>query len=171
MYIYLESTDTALEVPHPHPTRLPARRSASSFFFFFFFLGFVPTRLDSCRIGFNSRRTRLIRPESGCIGHIRSYPKSALNMAGKAETCLLLYFFCELRHSDVFFKNILIVKIYIKYNKNIFNNFLIVESRCTCNPTFSKIAEPCTCTRVPKCTRASYKYIYIYIYIFIVACA
>ena len=100
----LESTDAAPEVPHPHPTRLPARRTASAIFFFF--LGFAPTRLDSCRIGFDSRRTRLIQPKSGRIGHIglyrpvadtaetrRKQPKSALNMAEKAETCILLSFF------------------------------------------------------------------------------
>ena len=52
------------------PTRLPARRTASGFFFFFFFLGFAPMRLDSCRIGFDSRRIGLIRPKSGRIGHI-----------------------------------------------------------------------------------------------------
>ena len=95
------------------PTRLPARRTASAFFFFFFFLGFAPTRLDSCRIGFDSRRIGLIRPKSSRIGHIGSYrpaadtaeigrktagtgrkrPKSALNMAVKAETCILLSFF------------------------------------------------------------------------------
>ena len=136
----LESTDAAPEVPHPspsgtqRPTRLPARRSASGFFFFFFSqihadsTQFAPTRLDSCQIGFDSHQTGLIRPKWGCIRHIRSYrlaadtaetgrkrPKSALNMVGKAETCLLLYFFCESRHSNVFFKNILIVKIYRKY--------------------------------------------------------
>ena len=92
------------------PTRLPARRTASAFFFFSRIRAdsarFAPMRLDSCRIGFNSRRTGLIRPKSGLIGHIRSYrpaadtaktrrkrPKSALNMAGKAETCILLSFF------------------------------------------------------------------------------
>ena len=111
---YLESTDAAPEVPHPRPTRLPARRTASAFFFFFFFfLGFAPTRLDSRRCGSiraesASIRARigLIRPKSGRIGHIGSYrpaantaetrrkrPKSALNMAGKAETCILLSFF------------------------------------------------------------------------------
>ena len=39
--------------------------------FFFFFLGFVLTRLDSCQIGFDLRRTGLIRPESGHIGSYR----------------------------------------------------------------------------------------------------
>ena len=106
---YLESTDAAPEVPHLHPTRLPARRTVSRFFFFFFFLGFAPMRLDSCRIGFDSRRIGLIRPKSGHIGHIGTYrpaadtadtaetgrkrPKSALSMAGKSETCILLSFF------------------------------------------------------------------------------
>ena len=81
---------------------------------------FAPMRLDSCRIGFDSRRIGfnshrigLIRPKSGRIDHIGSYrppadtagtgrktagtgrkrPKSALNMAVKAETCILLSFF------------------------------------------------------------------------------
>ena len=41
-------------------------------------------------------------------------------------SCLLLSLFCKSRHSNVFFKNILIVKIYIEnINKNIFNNFLV----------------------------------------------
>ena len=108
----LESADAAPEVPHPRPTRLPARRTASAFFFFFF-LGFEPMRLDSCQIGFDSRRTGLIQPKSSRIGHIELYwpaadtaetgrkkaetrrklPKSALNMVGKAETCILLSFF------------------------------------------------------------------------------
>ena len=121
----------------------------------------MPTRLDSCQIGFNSRRTRLIQPESGCIGHIRLYLKSALNMAGKSETCLLLYFFCELRHSNVFFKNILIVKIYRKYNKNIFNNFLIVKSRRTCTILFQKLPSPAP---APESRNAPMLHIYIYIY-------
>ena len=114
----LESTGAAPLVPHPRPTRLPARRTASAFFFFFFFFSricadsarFAPMRLDSCQIGFDSRRIGLIRPKSGCIGHIGSYrpaadtgrktartgrkqPKSALNMDVKAETCILLSFF------------------------------------------------------------------------------
>ena len=103
--------------------------------FFFFFsriridsARFALMQLDSCQIGFNSRRTGLIRPKSGRIGHIGSYrpatdtakicrkrPKLTLNMVGKAETCLLLSFFCESRHSNVFFKNILTVKICRKY--------------------------------------------------------
>ena len=116
---------------------------------------FALMRLDSCRIGFDSRRTGLIRPKSSRIGHIGLYRpaadtaetgwkrlKSALNMAGKAKTCLLLSFFCESRHSNVFFKNILIVKIYKKLNKNIFNNFLIAESRRTRTHLFQKLSSP-----------------------------
>ena len=128
--IYLESTDAAPEVPHPRPTRRDAGRGVRRgcprvgprlrFFFFFFFsriradsARFAPIRLDSCRIGFDSRRIGLIRPKSGRIGHIGSYrpaadtakigrktagtgrkrPKSALNMAVKAENCILLSFF------------------------------------------------------------------------------
>ena len=106
----LESTDAAPLVPHPRPTQLPARWTASVFFFFFSdsrrlssiradAARFAPMRLDS-------RRTGLIWPKSGRIGHIRSYrpaantaetrqkrPKSALNMAEKTETCILLSFF------------------------------------------------------------------------------
>ena len=116
----LESTDAAPEVPHPRPMRLPARQTASAFFYIYFFsriradsARFAPMRLDSCRIGFDLRRTGLIRPKLGRIDHIGSYrpaadtaetgrktvethrkwPKLALNMAGKAETCLLLSFF------------------------------------------------------------------------------
>ena len=85
-------------------------------FFFFFFRGFVSTWLDSrrhgsiraeigfdsCRIGFDSCRIgpyrpyRVVsaggqnRPETAEI--YRKRPKSALNMARKAETCLLFFF-------------------------------------------------------------------------------
>ena len=72
---------------------------------FFFFLRFAPTRLDS-------RRTGLIRPESGRISHIGQYrpatdtaetgrnrPKSAVKIAGEAEILasdafLALFFLC-----------------------------------------------------------------------------
>ena len=84
-------------------------------------LRFAPNRSDSAKIGpyrsyqvvqAGSRygRNRLETAET-----CQKRPKSALNMAGKAETCLLLSFFCESRHNNVFFKNILIVKIYRKY--------------------------------------------------------
>ena len=94
---------------------------------FFFFIGFAPNRADLAKLG-PYRPYRVVsaggrygrnRPETAET--CRKRPKSALNMAGKSETCLLLSFFCESRHSNVFFKNILIVKIYRKLNKNIFN--------------------------------------------------
>ena len=86
-------------------------------------------------------------------------------MAGKTEICLLLYFLCELRHSNVFFKNILIVKIYRKYNKNILNNFLIAESRPTYTLLFQKLPSPAP---APESRNAPvlHRYIYIYIYIY-----
>ena len=139
----LESTDAAPKVPHPHPTRRDAGRGVRRgcprvgprlrLFYFIFFswiradsAQFAPMRLDSCRIGFDSRRIGLIRPKSGRIGHIGTYrpaadtadttetgrktaetgrngrkqaetgqkrPKSALSMAVKSETCILLSFF------------------------------------------------------------------------------
>ena len=126
----LESTDAAPGVPHPRPTRRDAGRGVRRgcprvgphrrLFYFFFFswiradsARFAPMRLDSCQIGFDSRRIGLIRPKSGRIDHIGSYrpaadtaetgrktagtgrkrPKSALNMAVKAENCILLSFF------------------------------------------------------------------------------
>ena len=57
------------------PMRLPECRSVSAFFFFFSWIRvnsaqFAPTRLNLCRIGFDLRRTGLIRPKSGRIGHI-----------------------------------------------------------------------------------------------------
>ena len=104
----------------------------------FFFLGFALTRLDSCRISFDSHRTGLIWPKSGCIGHIGSYRPAAdtgwkrpiqagngwympdtaeigLEYGRKSRNLPSSFFFCESRHSNVFFKNILIVKIYRKY--------------------------------------------------------
>ena len=102
----LESTDAAPEVPYPRPMRLPARPSASAFFFFFFFFLSDSLRLGSIRADAARFAPNQPRPKSGCIGHIGSYrlvadtaetgrkrPKSALNMAVKAETCILLSFF------------------------------------------------------------------------------
>ena len=140
----LGSTDAAPEVPHPRPTRRYAGRGVRrdcprvgprlGFFFFFFpriranaarfmpnRLRFAPNRADSAKIEpylpywviLASDRYGRNRPETAETCQKR--PKSALNMAGKVETCLLLSFFCESRHSNVFFKNILIVKIYRKY--------------------------------------------------------
>ena len=77
----LESTNAAPKVPHPRPTR-PTQDAASDAVTctsvrvcIFFFLGFTPTRLNSCRIGFDSRRTGLIWPKSSHIGQ----PKHARN--------------------------------------------------------------------------------------------
>ena len=70
--------------------------------FFFFFIGFAPTWLDSCRIGFDSCRTGLIRPELGRIESYwpvadtaetgRKWPKSALKLIGTAEILTLEVF-------------------------------------------------------------------------------
>ena len=133
----LESTDAAPEVLHPRLTR-PTRDTTSNavahasvrvyvFFFFFFWesrrLGsicanatrFVPNRANSAKIGLY-RPFWVVLVETADIAETgRKWPKSTLNMAGKAETFLLRSFFCESRHSNVFFKNMLIVKIYRKY--------------------------------------------------------
>ena len=101
LWVILESMDAAPEVPHPLPTRLPARRTASAFFFFFFFfLGFAPIRTDAARFMPNRLQFAPNRADSAKIGSYRppaetgrKRPKSALNMAGKAETCILLSFF------------------------------------------------------------------------------
>ena len=94
----LESTDAAGRVPHPSLMRLPSRRCHVWAFFFF--------NWDSRRFGFDSRRTGLIRPESGHISHIGSY-RPATETAGTVEIltledrtdrfCLLLSLFCESR--------------------------------------------------------------------------
>ena len=106
------------------------------FFFFFFFHGFASTRLDSHQLGFCSRRLGQNQAESGHIGWRPKWPwimleqlkpgfewglnLSFLNFILKiccffCVYCLLLSLFCESRHSNVFFKNILIVKMYRKY--------------------------------------------------------
>ena len=118
----LESMDAAPEVPHPRPMRDAVARATDRVcvFFFFFFLGFAPMRLDSCRIGFDSRRTGLIRPKSGCIGHIGSYrpaadtaeigrntPETAeigLEYGRKSRNLHSSFFFCESRHSMCFLR-------------------------------------------------------------------
>ena len=92
-----------------------ARASVLRLSFFFFF----PS--DSGRIGFDSCRIRLIRPESGRIGHIRLYwlatdtaetgrkrPKSALKLAGTAKILtskvfLAFLFLCFVNQGIVMF--------------------------------------------------------------------
>ena len=130
-----ESMDAAPKVPHLRPTRRDAGRGVRCgcprvgpglrFFFFFSRIRadsarFAPMRLDSCRIGFDLRRTGLIRPKSGRIGHIRSYRLAAdtaeigRNMPEMVEIDLEYgrkiwnlhssFFFCESRHSMCFLK-------------------------------------------------------------------
>ena len=65
----LESTDAAPEVPHPRPTRLPARRTASAFFFFFF----SRIRADAARFVPNWLRFALNRADSAKIRPYRPY--------------------------------------------------------------------------------------------------
>ena len=128
--IYLESTDAAPEVPHPRPTRLPARRTASAFFFFFFFsdsrrlgsiradaarfvpnrLRFAPNRTDSAKIG--PYRPYRVVSTSGRYGRNRS--KNGRNRPETAEIGLeygcqsrklhYSFFFCKSRHSMCFLK-------------------------------------------------------------------
>ena len=124
----LESTDAAPEVPHPRPMRDAVARALDRVCVFFFFFSriradsarFAPMRLDSCRIGFDSRRTGLIRPKSGCIGHIGSYrpaadtaeigrntPETAeigLEYGRKSRNLHSSFFFCESRHSMCFLR-------------------------------------------------------------------
>ena len=134
----LESTDAAGRVPHLRPTRLPACQCCVCVFFFFFFLGFTPTRLDSRRLGlihanaaqFMSNQLRFMpnRADSAIIGPYQPVTDTAeigLEYGRKSRNyhlrgivmCFLpsSFLFCESRHSKLFFKNILIVKIYRKY--------------------------------------------------------
>ena len=120
----LESTDAAPEVPHPRLTRLPACQTASAFFFFSDSRQLGSIRADAARFVPNRLRFAPNRADSAKIGPYRPYqvvsaggrysrdrlengrnmPKSALNMAGKSETCILLSFFFESRHSMCFLK-------------------------------------------------------------------
>ena len=90
-----------------------ARTSVPRQSFFFWICAdsarFVPTRLDLHRIDFDSRRTELIWPESGRIGHIGSY-RPATDMANTAKTgrkrpklALKLAGTTEILTSNVFF--------------------------------------------------------------------
>ena len=110
----LESTDVTPEVPHPHPTRLPARWSAFVFFFSWIHADlawFAPNRADSARIG-----PYRLAAETG-----RNWPWIWPEKRKLAFFFFFLFFLFfifiiyESRHSNVFFKNILIVKIYRKY--------------------------------------------------------
>ena len=105
-----------------------ARASVCVCIFFFFFSDshqldsiradtarFVPNRADSVKIGLY-RLYRVVSASS------RKRPKQAGNGRNrpwiwleKPKLAFFFLFFCESRHSNVFFKNILIVKIYRKY--------------------------------------------------------
>ena len=122
----LESMDAAPEVPHPRPTRLPARRTVSAFFVFFF-LGFTPTRLDSRRCSSICAESALIHAEPGWFGQNRAVsaisgrigqrpkrPEKGRNTPETAEIGLEYgrksrnlhssFFFCESRHSMCFLR-------------------------------------------------------------------
>ena len=82
-------------------------------------LRFVPNRADSTRIG-PYRPYRIVsagdrygqnRPETAEIG--LETRRNNRNSDLKCVFCLLLSLFCESRHGNVFFKNILIVKIFL----------------------------------------------------------
>ena len=128
--IHLESMDAAGRVPHPRPTRLPARRCHVRVFFLdLHWLGsicadatrFAPNRVDSAKIG-PYRPYQIVsasdqygrygqnRPETAEIG-LETH-RNSRNSDLKGVICLLLSLFCESKHGNVFFKNILIVKIY-----------------------------------------------------------
>ena len=129
----LESTDAAGRVPYLRPTRLPAHRCRVWVFFFFPQIRvnsarFAPTQLDLRQIGFDSRRIGPYWPYWIVLAgdrYGRNKPKTAeisletrqnrQNTDLRGVSCLLLSLFCESRHSNVFFKNILILKIYRKY--------------------------------------------------------
>ena len=123
---YLESTDAVARALMPHLS------------FFFFFLRLIPTLLDLCQHNSIHAESASIHNEPGWFGQNRAVsaisdrigrqlmrPKQAeisletcrnsQNYDLRGLSCLLLSLFCESRHSNVFFKNILIVKIYRKY--------------------------------------------------------
>ena len=104
----------------------------------FFFLRLTPTLLDLCQRNSIHAESASIRSELGWFDQNRAVsaisnrigrqlirPKQAeislescrnsQNYDLRGVSCLLLSLFCESRHSNVFFKNILIVKIYRKY--------------------------------------------------------
>ena len=77
--------------------------------------------MDLCRLGFNSCQFSQNQVVLAGDRNRQKKPKTALNQAGTVEIGFggqishLRDVFCESRHSNVFFKNILIVKIYRKY--------------------------------------------------------
>ena len=101
--------------------------------FFFFFSDsrrLDSIRADAARFVLNRLRFASNRADSAKIGPYRPYrvvstggrygrnrPETAeIGLEyGRKSRNLPSFFFCESRHSNVFFKNILIVKIYIKY--------------------------------------------------------
>ena len=134
VYYQLESTDAAGRVAHPSPTQLTACRCRVWFFFSRIRADsarFALMRLDSRQIGFHSRRIRLIQPKSGRISHIGSYrPATDTAETGRnrpwnsleqpkfwPQICFLpsSFFVLWIKYINMFFKNILIVKIYRKY--------------------------------------------------------
>ena len=123
----LGSTDAAERVLHPRPTwdatsDAVAHASLLHLSFFFFLpqirtdmarftpnrLQFASNRANSAKIG--SYWPAIDTAEIGLETH-RNHRNSDL----RGVSCLLLSLFCESRHSNVFFNNILIVKIYRKY--------------------------------------------------------
>ena len=129
----LESMDAAPGVPHPRPTRLPARWTASTFFFFFFFsdsrrlgsiradaarfvpnrLRFAPNRADSAKIG-PYRPYRDVSAGGRYYRYGRNRPEIGRNRPETAEIGLEYgckirnlhssFFFCESRHSMCFLR-------------------------------------------------------------------
>ena len=99
------------------PMRLTECRCCVWVFFFFFFLGFTPNWADSARIGPYWPATEMAKTDRNGQNRL----KLALNLAGTAEILILecflpsSFFVLWIKDSNVFFNNILIVKIYRKY--------------------------------------------------------
>ena len=127
VYYQLESTDAAGRVAHPSPTQLSACRCRVWFFF-------SRIRADSARFALNRLRFEPNRAVSAVSGMFRPYrsvsandrygrnrPKSPWNSSEKPkfwpQMCFLpsSFFVLWIKYINVFFKNILIVKIYRKY--------------------------------------------------------